>query len=86
MLVRTVVEDDLVTMWVSVKGSENCDTTMCGSATAPKGGGPHDRGVWQRRIAETPSRLREETPRWKEGVRLHLEDASLDVWHARGCR
>lgn len=31
-----VVEDDLVTMWVSVKGSETYDTTMGGSVTAPK--------------------------------------------------
>lgn len=31
-----VVEDDLVTLWVSVQGSETYDTTMGGSVTAPK--------------------------------------------------
>ncbi|MGW8936027.1 DUF2510 domain-containing protein [Gordonia terrae] len=31
-----LVEDDLVTMWVSVTGSETYDTTMGGSVTAPK--------------------------------------------------
>lgn len=31
-----VVEDDLVTMWVSVTGSETYDTTVGGSVTAPK--------------------------------------------------
>lgn len=33
---KEVVEDDLVTMWVSVTGSETYDTTMGGSVTAPK--------------------------------------------------
>ncbi|MGV9827308.1 MULTISPECIES: DUF2510 domain-containing protein [unclassified Gordonia (in: high G+C Gram-positive bacteria)] len=30
-----IVEDDLVTMWVEVKGSETYDTTIGGSVTAP---------------------------------------------------
>lgn len=33
---KEVVEDDLVTLWVSVTGSETYDTTMGGSVTAPK--------------------------------------------------
>ncbi|WP_244176207.1 hypothetical protein [Gordonia lacunae] len=33
---KEVVEDDLVTLWVGVTGSETYDTTMGGSVTAPK--------------------------------------------------
>lgn len=31
-----IVEDDLVTMWIEVEGSETYDTTLGGSVTAPK--------------------------------------------------
>ena len=31
-----IVEDDLVTMWIVVKGSKTYDTTVGGSVTAPE--------------------------------------------------